>query len=91
MPKKQNFDISHSDQARESIKEAMKEMGLKPEGLFVLLYGRQPKGNEVQVLRNRLGRGSTTSDFIGLCVSKLPPLQKKTLSEFFGIEPSSDE
>lgn len=79
-------DAKYAENARTSIKQAMAEMGLKTKGLFVLLYEREPQGNEEQTLRNRLNRGNLTSDFIGLCVSKMPFLQSISMSVFFGIE-----
>lgn len=78
-------ETNFAEQARLSIRWAMAEMNLKPKSLFVLLYGREPEGNEEQTFRNRLNRGSPGADFIGLCVSKMPPLQSLPLADFFSI------
>lgn len=79
-------DLNFAEIARDSIKKVMADMQLKTGGLFALLYDREPVGNEEQTLRNRLNRGNLTSDFIGLCVSKLSGLQSISMSVFFGLE-----
>jgi hypothetical protein len=79
-------DAKYAESARNSIKRVMAEMKLKTKGLFILLYGREPEDNEEQTLRNRLNRGNLTSEFIGLCVSKMPPLQLISMSGFFEIK-----
>ncbi|MFR9719068.1 hypothetical protein ACL00X_06905 [Aeromonas diversa] len=85
VPIKNNDETGFAEQARAAIKAAMDEMGLQVGGLFVLLYEREPVGSEVQTLRNRLNRGNPGADFLGLCVSKMPPLQQRQMSEFFGL------
>lgn len=85
VPIKNNDETGFAEQARAAIKAAMDEMGLQVGGLFVLLYEREPVGSEVQTLRNRLNRGNPGADFLGLCVSKMPPLQQRKMAEFFGL------
>lgn len=85
VPKKSDLEIGYAEQARKAIKQAMEIMDLKPGTLFVLLYERSPEGNEEQTLRNRLNRGNPGSDFIGLCVSKMPPLQTMAMADFYGL------
>lgn len=86
VPKKSDEEAGFAEQARMAIKAAMEEMGLQVGGLFVLLYERDPVGTEVQTLRNRLNRGNPGAGFLGLCVSKMPPLQSKTMARFFNVK-----
>ena len=85
VPKKSDIEIGYAERARKAIKQAMESMGLTSGTLFVLLYGRPPEGNEEQTLRNRLNRGNPGSDFIGLCVSKMPPLQTMAMADFYDL------
>ncbi len=78
-------ETKHAEQARQAIKQAMGSMHLTTKGLFVLLYEREPEGNEEQTLRNRLNRGNPGAGFIGLCVSKMPPLQSLPMAAFYGL------
>lgn len=85
VPIKNNEETGFAGKARAAIKAAMDEMDLQVGGLFVLLYEREPVGSEVQTLRNRLNRGNPGADFLGLCVSKMPPLKQRQMAEFFGL------
>ena len=76
--------------ARNKIKAAAAELGLGMGDLYQALYGEKGSPNQVQALRNRLGRGNTSADFIGLCVEKLEPLQSMTMAEFYGAPSKED-
>lgn len=76
----------YTKSARSNIKTACLEMGLeKTKFVFETLYGREGSKSEIQVLRNMLNRGSLTAKFLGLCVENLPPLQKLSARELYGI------
>lgn len=75
--------VCYATAARDYMKSKRKALGGSKQ-LFVLLYDREPVGNENQTFINYINRGKYSSDFLGLCTEKLG-LHEVTLQELFGF------